>query len=185
MTWRLIVIEWVDAVWKTTLAKGLVTSLNAIYYKTPGTRTSQQREIYDQEWISTTERFRFYLEACREDLIKIMEIQAGWRDVVCDRLLASTIAHHQSMDSLLDINDAEDLELTTPKTQILLQASRDIIIKRLSERWALTRFEKDVSLFVCTQASFLKRANNLVIQTDLHNIEETLQISLQYLSNNH
>ena len=185
MTWRLIVIEGVDAVWKTTLAKWLAQSLNGVYYKTPGTRTSREREVYDREGVSVEERFRCYLDACREDIARIMDIKSGWKDVVCDRLLSSTIAHHQSMDDSLDTRDAEDLDMSIPKTQILLQTSRDVIIKRLSERWPLTRFEQNVVLFIRTQARFLKRANDLIIQTDLHNVEETLRMSHQFISNNH
>lgn len=182
MTWRLIVIEGVDAVWKTTLAKWLSSVWSAKYHKSPACRTQEQRSFYDRPHISPKERFDFYLGANREDISKILELVHGGMDVICDRFISSTIVHHLSMDPSIDISEAEELDKWIPKIQILLQASRESIMQRLSERWTVTRFEQDVTLFVSTQARFLKRANDLIIQTDSHNIAETLKIAQQFLS---
>lgn len=182
MTWRLIVIEGVDAVWKTTLAKWLSSLRRAIYHKSPVCRTPEQRSSYDRPNISPRERFGFYLEANREDISRILELVHGGTDVICDRFISSTIVHHLSMDPSIDVDEAEALDNSIPKTQILLQASRESILQRLSERWTLTRFEQDVTLFVRTQARFLKRANDLIIPTDSHNVDETLQIAQHFLS---
>ena len=182
MTWRLIVIEGVDAVWKTTLAKGLAQSLDGIYYKTPGTRTPEQRKIYDRVWIPVVERFMFYLEACREDITRIKDIQSNWKDVVCDRLLASTILHQQAMDESLDVIDAEVLDRELSKTQILLIANREVIIQRLRWRDYVTQFENDSELFEKTQQKFIHRGYDLCISTTQYGIEQTLQIARSFLN---
>ena len=185
MAWRLIVVEWVDAVWKTTLAKGLSNLRNAIYHKSPACRTQEQRSFYDRPDVSPKERFDFYLKANREDISRILELVEEGEDVVCDRLVSSTIVHHLSMDPFIDVHEAEELHYAIPKTQILLQASREVIMRRLSERWTVTRFEQDSSLFLQAQEGFLNQWNNLIIQTDLHNVDETLQMAHKFLSDNH
>ena len=184
MNWRLIVIEGVDATWKTTLAKWLARLIWGAYYKTPWTKTQGERAYYDQEEVSVEERFLFYLDACREDISRIMDIQSSGSHVVCDRLLSSTITHHQAMKESLDVSDAEILDAQTPRIQILLQASRWVIHRRLTERWALTRLEKDESLLMRVQDLFSKGNNNLIIQTDAYNIPAVLKIAHKFIINN-
>lgn len=185
MIWCIIAVEGVDAVWKTTLAQWLAGSIaNGIYYKTPWTKTPKERAVFDRDWVTIKERFEFYLEAYKADALRTVEMADEWKAVICDRFLASTIVHHQAMESTLDISEAEKLEFVVPKIQILLLASREVILARLSQREKLTRFEKDTNLFLRTQSWFLRRANDLIIRTDKHDIAGTLQQANLYLSNN-
>lgn len=48
---KVIVIEWIDAVGKTTIAKALSIKRSAIYYKTPWNVT-KEKEFYDREDVS-------------------------------------------------------------------------------------------------------------------------------------
>ncbi|MFZ4462017.1 MAG: hypothetical protein ACOYN2_06005 [Patescibacteria group bacterium] len=128
-----------------------------------------------------TERFHFYLEACREDIAQILEIAKNGTDVICDRLVTSTSVHHQSMDEQLDVSEAEALDKEIPKVQILLKATRNTIITRLSQRGNLSRFEQDANLFVKTQNRFLLRRNDLIISTDECNVEQALRAASSFL----
>ncbi len=96
--------------------------------------------------------------------------------VVCDRLLASTIAHHQAMDETIDITDAlAASESITPKIQILLTAKQEVILQRLSMRPTRTRFETDRDLLQRTQERFLAiMSYDLIIDNTTLSIEETL-----------
>jgi thymidylate kinase len=75
--------------------------------------------------------------------MRIVEILENKQEVVCDRLLASTIAGHKTMYPLLDTSVAERLLQETGGIKILLTASWDTIKERLQTRETITRFEKD------------------------------------------
>ena len=96
--------------------------------------------------------------------------------VVCDRLLVSTIAHHQAMDENIDITDAlAASESITPKIQILLTAKEEVILQRLAMRPTRTRFETDRDLLHRTQEKFLAiMSHDLIIDNTTLSIEETL-----------
>ena len=49
---KVIVIEWIDVVGKTTIAKALSIKRSAIYYKMPWNVTIKEKEFYDREDVS-------------------------------------------------------------------------------------------------------------------------------------
>lgn len=181
--WKLIIIEWVDAVGKTTLAKNLANFRNWIYYKTPGNMDYSEREKYDLPSVSIIERFNFYLESCKKDIEKILEIQNSGKDVICDRLLDSTIVSHKIMDKTIDTKSAEIISNSINKIQILLIAPIETIQERLSKREKLTRFEKDEKFIIKMQNEFLKRENDFVISTDKFDEKQTLELVNKFLKN--
>ncbi len=182
MKWNLIVIEWIDAAGKTTLAQSLSSHLGARYYKTPGGKTQSERDAYDDPSVSVAERFDFYFSACRDDIHIINDILHDWQDVVCDRLLTSTLVHHLSLDPLLDVSKARELDRSLSKTQILLIATRDEVNKRLSHRPHRTRFEEDDDGFMKSQELFLWEKHDQVIATNIYDQAQTLGLSLEFLT---
>lgn len=70
---RLITIDGIDATGKTTLATNLAEHISGIYYKTPGRKSKEERKYFDLPHISVQERFNFYLDALREDILEISE----------------------------------------------------------------------------------------------------------------
>ncbi len=182
MNTSLIIIEWIDGVWKTTLAKWLAHEIKGEYYKTPGTRTAKERAVFDRVWVPVSDRFKFYLEACREDIEKINKMRREWKMVVCDRLIGSTIVHHEAMEWFLNTEEAIQLEQSIrEKVEILLIAERNSIISRLSGRPVRTQFETNEDLFTRTQGWFIKRGTDLLIDNTKLEPEETLIRALQFL----
>lgn len=129
------------------------------------------------------DRFRFYLNCCKDDIEAIVGMVSDGEEVICDRFLASTITHHKNMDPNLDVSEALKLDDTVDRVQILLTATQDELQRRLSQRSHLTRFEKDADLFMSTQNEFLRLKNDLVIDTCEYNAEAALRVADDYLTN--
>lgn len=163
--WKLIVIEGVDATGKTTLAKNLARLRNGVYYKTPWNVSPEIRQYYDLPSVSPLERFQFYLNACKDDIHCILEIQNSGKDVICDRLLDSTIISHKILDPSIDTKSAEIINNSLQKIQILLIAPLEIIQQRLRDRGQVTRFEADLMYLNNLQNAFLQCHNHLVLNT--------------------
>lgn len=181
MTGKIIVVEGVDATWKSTLASSLAAECGAVYYKTPWGVTLEQRARFDNPYVPVSERYHFYLEACRKDIESILDMTQWGSHVVCDRFLSSTIAHHRAMDDTLDTTEAEGLNLATPKIQILLIASHATILWRLAWRSEVTRLEKNSELAIRTQEIFRSQINDLIISTDSYNQDEVLRQAYSFL----
>lgn len=177
----IIVVEWVDAVGKTTLAKELAIKLWWEYQKSPIYRTSAEREYYDTPWISVQERFDFYLEASRDDINYVQWVCRQWSMAIMDRGITSTIIHHLLMEPTINLREAHEINKWFDRIQILLHANPNIIQNRLWARKNKTRFEEDLDLILRTQAKFRKCRNNLEIDTWNHTIEETLHIAHGYI----
>lgn len=182
--WKLIVIEGIDATGKTTLAQSLSEHCNGVYYKTPWWVSLEERSKYDSISITPTERYNFYLNARKKDILKILELQEAGKNVFCDRLLDSTIISHKILDPSIDTQCAEVLSKSIQKTQILLIAPIDIILTRIAERKNITRFEKDVSFLRKMQNHFLERQNDLVIDVWNMSKYDVLHKTYQYLTQN-
>ncbi|EKD44572.1 MAG: hypothetical protein ACD_71C00097G0008 [uncultured bacterium (gcode 4)] len=181
--WRLITIDWIDAVGKTTLAKGLSERLSGIYYKTPWKKTKEERNHFDRPNISVQERFNFYSRALKEDAMEISELLKTWKHIICDRFVVSTIIHHKAMDKNVDVGEIEKTGHLPWLIQILLVATKESILDRLLRREELTRFEKDEDLMIKSQWLYIKRAFDLVIDTTRFSIEETLSRTLLLINN--
>lgn len=181
--WKLIIIERVDAVGKTTFAKNLSNFRNLIYYKTPGNMDYLEGEKYDLPSVSTIERFNFYWESCKKDIEKILQIQNSGKDVICDRLLDSTIISHKILDAKINTKSAEIIANSIEKIQILLIAPIETIQERFSKREKLTRFEKNEKFIIEMQNEFLKRENDFVISTDKFDEKQTWEWVNKFLKN--
>ena len=171
--WKLIVIEGVDATGKTTLAKNLARLRNGVYYKTPWNVSPEIRQYYDLPSVSPLERFHFYLNACKDDIHHILEIQNSGKDVVCDRLLDSTIISHKILDPCIDTKSAEIINSSLQKIQILLIAPLEIIQQRLRDRGQITRFEGDICFLDKMQNTFLSSNFNYICNTWKYWVHET------------
>ncbi len=99
-----------------------------MYQKTPTSRTVEQKAVYEQPHISTQERFDFYYDANKDDVVDINnEIKKG-KIVVRDRFLASTYVNHLIRDPATDLRDILDFERSLKKIHIVLFASRETIL---------------------------------------------------------
>lgn len=141
---RFIVIEGVDGVGKTTLAKSLCKQLKGAYYKTPPTvfetinhkgNTFSLKAHLAQDFIdSPRARFLFYLSGV---LLASKEISHLLKqsDVVCDRYLSSTMAYHFEADVALRELDLAPLQILQPDIELLLTIQdQDSLAGRLNSR---------------------------------------------------
>ncbi len=185
---KVIVIEWIDAVGKTTIAKALSIKRSAIYYKTPWNVTIKEKEFYDREDVSIKKRFNFYLNWCKEDINIILGLQdSTWKEIICDRFITSTICHHSVIDKDLDVREANILDNSFKRIQILLIADKYTIKERLGQRKILTKFEKKEDLYMKIQDKFLTFKNDCIINTsneDVLTIVESINNFINNILNN-
>lgn len=180
---RLITIDGIDATGKTTLALNLSERIWWVYFKSPWKKSKEERAYFDQPHISVQERYNFYVNANKEDILEISEVLKTGTHVVCDRFIASTIAHHLAMDETIDFKDVENINKPYWSVQVLLIATKQIILARLSERGELTRFEKDETLMMKSQQIYMQRTFDLTIDTTTSSIEETQNRVLSLINN--
>ena len=185
---KVIVIEWIDAVGKTTIAKALSIKRSAIYYKAPWNVTIKEKEFYDREDVSIKKRFNFYLNWCKEDINIILGLQdSTWKEIICDRFITSTICYHSVIDKDLDVREANILDNSFKRIQILPIADKYTIKERLGQRKILTKFEKKEDLYMKTQDKFLTFKNDCIINTsneDVLTIVESINNFINNILNN-
>lgn len=136
---KFIVIEGVDGVGKTTVAKVLAGQLGAIYYRTPSsdiesffvssvfqTRMSLREYVDRHAYSDPKVRFSFYLFTVLEASIHISKLLKD-KSVVCDRYLSSTIAYHRALCPDLIDADLSWVQSIKPDVEVLLDVSDDLV----------------------------------------------------------
>lgn len=181
--WKIISIDWVDAAGKTTLAKGISDKNIWVYYKTPGSVSVEEKKYFDSELITPQERYDFYFRELCKDMKKIQQYLIEWENVICDRFIESTVVHHTVLDPNVNLWDITQFQLYNKNVQILLIASRETILDRLSKRQNLTRFEKDIEWLQEVQALYKKRPFDIVLDTTKSSVQNTLDQTTFLLSN--
>jgi len=127
-----IVLEGIDGVGKTTVARLLADQLDAEYVSTPTNPFSQIRlSIENMREINV--RFHYYLCAviCSAPAIRKLLVQ---KPVVCDRYIASTIAYHRAMEVEMNHIDLQNLPIVAPSHAFLLVANDETRKKRIADR---------------------------------------------------
>ena len=121
-------------------------------------------EMYHQKYVNIM-IFHQYHPLRGFNINCILEIQNSGKDVICDRLLDSTIISHKILDPSIDTKSAEIINNSLQKIQILLIAPLEIIQQRLRDRGQVTRFEADLMYLNNLQNAFLQCHNHLVLNT--------------------
>lgn len=172
---RFIAFDGPDGVWKSTIVKLLAEENEGVYYKTPGTTTTEERNKYDWPEISVQERFNFYVQLLVRDTDKIQSILNKGKTVFCDRFIASTIVHHKAMDDTIDISQSNNvLSKIKVDCSIVLYGDIDMLIKRISLRAVQTRFEQDKELMIRTQNLFKAYPQACLFDNTRNSIVETI-----------
>lgn len=181
---NLIIIEWIDFSWKTTLWKLLDNNLsNSIYYKTPWNWKipELEKQKYDLENISVQERYDFYISNLINDQEKIKElIENEWKIVICDRYLYSTISHPKVFNSNINFHSIDEFCIKQ-SIKILLIINEEDIKLRSKQRENKTRFEKDIKSLLLIQEYFKQNEFDLIIDTSKNDINQTLNLTLNFL----
>lgn len=176
-----ITLDWIDMAWKTTLANQIVSNRGGVYVKTPTSRSDVDRSFMDQEKVSIQDRYDFYMKSNLEDQLVISRLLREGKSVVSDRSIESTIVHHMSMDTQLDLHSLDMFYLSV-SLKILLIVSREELVKRMKTRDWLTRFEKDVDHMMEVQDLYLSRDFDIVIDTSVDSLENILEWINRYVA---
>lgn len=126
-----IVLEGVDCTGKSTTAKLLSESLQAVLYSTPPKSISGLRESIDKD-AGPQEHYNFYAEGNRIASDEIREILLSGNSVVCDRYWLTTYIYHRVMGLAVKTSDFSNL--VQPDLTVLLTVSAHVQARRFLER---------------------------------------------------
>jgi len=140
---RFIVIESLDGVGKTTLARNLAATLGGIAMSMPGPAVKPLREQIQSVLGETAiAHALFYFAIAAAEGAKARAMAEDGRIVVMDRFLASVIAYARARGVDADF-DALRPALPCPDVSVLLTLNEDERIRRLSARGELSVADRE------------------------------------------
>lgn len=126
-----VVIDGIDGVYKTTVAKIIANDYNFKYYKTPNNCFTQFKQEIDAR-ANPLERYCFYRLATQVDSMQIKQLLKT-TSVICDRYYQSTYAYHVAMDSRIK-EIYSDTEIFKPDLSFIFGARSEIRDQRIRKR---------------------------------------------------
>lgn len=130
---RMIVIEGLDGVGKTTIARLLEKELGFVYLYTPQPPFDNIR-IAVEEMQDVNTRFFFYLSSVIAVQPFLREMISAGKRVVVDRYIYSTLAMHTVLGANVQVINLQILPILWPDLGILLTADLDARLGRLKYR---------------------------------------------------
>lgn len=118
--YKFIVIEGLDGVGKTTVARGLASRIDGVFIETPLADFRALRSQFNPGH-NLESRFLFYLAAVAHASDSIRH-ELTTRHVVCARYVASSVAYHRALGARL-IVDVDSINLVRPHYSFLLTAN--------------------------------------------------------------
>lgn len=176
-----IAIEGIDGTGKSTLAKLLASSLNAIYIKTPLPQLDKVRHHYDNCG-DIVARYLYYLSTVKLASNVINGLLEN-SSVVCDRYLLSTLCNHRAAGVNTQCVNVTDLNIRQPDYYICLVADENIRRQRLSARNnnnPIGGFEANHQLLLRVQTMLLENIP-WVVDTSDETSEGIIQIIIEKL----
>ena len=171
---NLAVIEGVDGVGKTTLAKLLAKRNRYKYFYTPLAPLSKiRREVEGLNDFNS--RFYYYLAATIAAQVPLREFLNGGSKVIVDRYIYSTFATHQALGVNTQIVEFKKLPIIWPDRVILLSASSEIREKRRITRDEQTDYDRQIE----QSPGILNKAQNIFKQLDGLIEIETSQLGIE------
>jgi dTMP kinase len=133
---RVIVVEGLDGVGKTTLSQGLAAALGATWLTTPPKELRPHREPFDAMFRKSPAASQlFYAATVLAVGQQADELRAGGVDVVIDRYWATTRAYSRVRGSPLDLGEVEAI-LPAADVTVLVDLDEDERRARLLARGA-------------------------------------------------
>jgi dTMP kinase len=188
---RLLVLEGLDGVGKTTASRALASCLGAVWTTTPN-RTLRGAAEVRSAYRSADGMVLFYASSVLDRACEIRELLANGHDVVCDRYWLSTVAGAASRRSQLPLHELEAHVLPADVT-VLLTLDEAARAERLAKRSELA--PEDRASFEPEWAATTLRAMRSglsrtvagrglefdVTGLDVHTVTRTLLVMLQPL----
>lgn len=182
---KVIIVEGVDCVGKTTLAKALATDLGMLYLYTPQSPLASIRKEIETLQDPNT-RFFYYLCSVIAVQRTIRENLQADRGIIIDRYIYSTIVMHQMLGVDVSCINVAQLPIVQPDFSILLIADADVRVKRRAGRDGFTDYDKQIeqstSLLERAQAAYQNACEwSAVIDTNKRSSEDVQSTVLQLL----
>ncbi len=172
----ILVIEGVDCVGKTTLAKSIASKLGFRYLYTPQSPLSViRREIESLDDPNT--RFFYYLASVIAVQRTIRADLDSGKNVVIDRYIHSTLVIHRVLGVDVSCVNTEKLPILWPMVSVLLTATAETRVARRNKRDGSQdydqRIEQSVGLLDRAQKAFVDSHQwSLVLETDYLSAEQ-------------
>jgi len=144
---KLIVVEGVDSVGKTTLARRIEAELGYSYLYTPQVPLNTIREMVEEMGDINT-RFFYYLSAVVAVQPQLKEMIASGKRVVVDRYIYSTIAMHSVLGASVKSVSMRDLPILWPDAGFLLTTESSVRVERMRVRAKQPTHDKKIERFV-------------------------------------
>jgi len=144
---KLVVIEGVDSVGKTTIARMLEDELGYSYLYTPQPPLSTIRGMVE-EMNDINTRFFYYLTSVIAVQPRLIDILASGKKVVVDRYIYSTMAMHSVLGASVHAVAMRDLPILWPDAGFLLTAASDVRITRMNARAKQPTHDRRIERFV-------------------------------------
>ena len=133
MSGRMIVIEGLDGVGKTTLSKGLAAAMGATWLTTPSEELRAFREPFDRAYQDDPECSQLFYAASVLAVGREAERRRMVGDVIVDRYWSSTCAYAASRGSRLELGEVERL-LPAADLTIVVELDEEERWRRLCNR---------------------------------------------------
>lgn len=137
-----VVIEGIDGVGKSTIARALAEHIHGKYIETPWPPFDRIRDEVD-DLKDLDVRFYFYVSAVI-GVTPIIRECTKHQPVVCSRYIYSTLAYHRAMGVCVDYLDLSKLPLVEPTCAFLLVATEGIRSERLVRRGAVSIWDRKI-----------------------------------------
>lgn len=172
----LLVVEGVDCVGKTTLAKSIASALDFHYLYTPQPPLAIIRKEVEILRDPNT-RFFYYLASVVAVQSKLREYVARGKNVVIDRYIHSTLVMHYMLGVDVSCVNVKKLPILWPNVSVLLTARPETRFRRRSARDGNQNYDKEIEqstdLLSCAQSCFLGAHDwSLVLETDNLSLEQ-------------
>lgn len=144
---KLVVIEGVDSVGKTTIARMLEDELGYSYLYTPQPPLSTIRGMVE-EMNEINTRFFCYLTSVIAVQPRLKDLLASGKKVVVDRYIYSTMAMHSVLGASVHAVSMRNLPILWPDAGFLLTAASDVRIARMDARAKQPTHDRRIERFV-------------------------------------
>ncbi len=160
-----VVVEGLDGVGKTTLAKFLQDKLDYIYmYSIPQKFIDLRHELLAS--VNAQAKFLYYLSGILAMQDELREHLKQGNRVVIDRYIYTTLAYHQALQVDTSFISMTEFPIVWPDRCLLLVVSEESRMKRLGKNKKIEPHEVDTQYMRLAQKALISMTGMSVIDTN-------------------